>query len=108
MPLLAAFTTHSIDDAIFHVASALQVPVLVLALLALAAVLVELGSYAVELRGRRRRRFATLLTSVESARSALSGGDRGAAAAALDGLAQSRSMAETRVPSGVNVPICNS
>ena len=54
-------STHAIDQAIFHVASALQVPVLILALLALALVVFELGTFAVELRGRRGRRFATLV-----------------------------------------------
>ena len=43
-----ALTTHDIDDAIFHVASVLQIPVLILALLALALVIFELGSYVVE------------------------------------------------------------
>jgi ADP-heptose:LPS heptosyltransferase len=37
-------SSHAIDTAIFHVASALQVPVLILALAALAAVIYELGS----------------------------------------------------------------
>ena len=45
-------STRDIDQAIFHVASALQVPVLVLALLALALVVYELGSFLVELHGR--------------------------------------------------------
>jgi hypothetical protein len=58
--VIAALGTHDIDEAIFHVASALQVPVLILALLALALVIFELGSYVIEVRGRRRRRFATL------------------------------------------------
>ncbi len=44
--MIFALTSHDIDEAIFHVASALQVPVLILALLALAAVIFELGSYA--------------------------------------------------------------
>ena len=50
-------STHDIDEAIFHVASALEIPVLILALAALALVIFELGSYAIELLGRRRRRF---------------------------------------------------
>ncbi len=68
---IPAMSTHDIDEAIFHVASALQVPVLILALLALALVIFELGSFGVELRGRRRRRFATLSLGAEQARLAL-------------------------------------
>jgi biopolymer transport protein ExbB/TolQ len=97
-PLLmspAAVTSNSIDDAIFHVASALQVPVLILALVALAAVIYELGSYLVELRGRRGRRFAALLDGAERARDAILAGNRSGAAQATDGLARSPAMART-------------
>jgi len=93
--LAFALSSHDIDEAIFHVASALQVPVLILALLALAVVVVELGSYVIELRGRRRRRFSALATGAQAARTALLGGDRPAAEAALAGAARSREMAAT-------------
>ena len=77
-----ALTTHDIDEVIFHVASVLQIPVLILALLALALVIFELGSYVVEVTGRRRRRFQTLS---DGRRAALARpcwtGDRGAAEA---------------------------
>jgi biopolymer transport protein ExbB/TolQ len=92
LPLIFAISTHSIDEAIFHVASALQVPVLILALLALALVIYELGSYAVELRGRRSRRFAALLQGADEARAALDGGDATAAQAAVSPIAQSSQM----------------
>jgi biopolymer transport protein ExbB/TolQ len=88
-------TTHDIDEVIFHVASALQVPVLILALLALALVIFELGSFAVEVRGRRRRRFAALSLRAEQARVALAAGDRPGAVVAVNGIARSPSMAET-------------
>ena len=91
----AFLTTHDIDDAIFHVASALQVPVLILALIALAIVIYELGSYAVELRGRRGRHFASLSAGAEAARDALLRGDRNGASAALVGLPRSAAMAAT-------------
>ena len=68
MPAFYALSTNSIDQAIFHVASALEVPVLILALLALALVVYELGSYLIELRGRSRRRFEALRTGAEQAR----------------------------------------
>jgi biopolymer transport protein ExbB/TolQ len=95
-PILA-FGTHDIDNAIFHVSSALQVPVLVLALVALALVIFELGSFGVELRGRRRRRFGMISAGVERARVALAGGDRHAAVAAARGVARSPAMADTLV-----------
>jgi biopolymer transport protein ExbB/TolQ len=93
--VLFALTTHDIDEAIFHVASVLQVPVLILALLALADVIFELGSYAVELRGRRRRRFSELSGGAENARKALLAGDRPAAQAAVSQLPRSPAMAQT-------------
>jgi biopolymer transport protein ExbB/TolQ len=88
-------STHSIDQAIFHVSSALEVPVLICALLALALVVFELGRYVVELRGRRGRRFGALLDGAESARSAILAGDRAAADRALGGVARSAAMADT-------------
>jgi biopolymer transport protein ExbB/TolQ len=95
VPSFYALSTNSIDQAIFHVASALEVPVLILALLALAAVVYELGSYLVELRGRRSRRFETLRNGAEQARKALLENDRPAATAAASGIARSPAMAST-------------
>ena len=95
VPVIVAVTTHSIDEVIFHVASALEVPVLIAALVALALVIFELGSFLVELYGRRRRRFATLSTASEQARRDLLAGDRKGAALAVSGLAQSTAMART-------------
>lgn len=88
-------STRAIDQAIFHVASALQVPVLILALLALALVIFELGGFLVELRGRRGRRFGALSAGAEAARRAVAGGDRNAAAAAVRDMARSAPMAST-------------
>ena len=90
-----AVTSHDIDTAIFHVASALQIPVLILALLALAAVIYELGSYAVEVRGRRGRRFSILENRTERACLALNDGDRLRAGIDLEDVARSATMAET-------------
>jgi biopolymer transport protein ExbB/TolQ len=92
---LAFITSHDIDEAIFHVASALQVPVLILALLALALVIFELGSYVIELRGRRRRRFPELSQGADHAREALVQGDRQAALQAVRGIPRSAAMAAT-------------
>jgi biopolymer transport protein ExbB/TolQ len=93
--MILALSTHDIDQAIFRVASALQVPVLILALLALATVIYELGAYAVELHGRRRRHFAEISTGAEQARTALLANDRPAAAEAVGGIARSQAMAGT-------------
>jgi biopolymer transport protein ExbB/TolQ len=90
-----ALSSHSIDEAIFHVSSVLQVPVLILALLALALVIFELGSYAIELRGRRRRRFSELAEGADQARVALQADDRGGAAQAVRKVARSSAMAGT-------------
>jgi biopolymer transport protein ExbB/TolQ len=91
-----ALSTHDIDEAIFHVASALQVPVLILALIALAVVVFELGSFLIEVRSRRqRRRFDALRSAAEKARGALLGGDQAAAVAAVRPIAQSPAMAST-------------
>lgn len=93
--MIFALTTHGIDEVIFHVANALRVPVLILALAALALVIFELGSFVVELRGRRRRRYAALSSGAERAREALLQGDRRGAEAAVSDLAQSQAMAST-------------
>jgi biopolymer transport protein ExbB/TolQ len=92
---IVALSSHDIDNAIFHVSSALQVPVLILALVALALVVFELGAFGVELRGRRGRRFVTLADGAERARRLISTGDRSGAAAALGGVARSAAMADT-------------
>jgi biopolymer transport protein ExbB/TolQ len=93
--LIFALSTHDVDNAIFHVASALLVPVLVLVLLALAATIFELGSYVVELHGRRRRTFGTLLQSTDAARAALDAGDRERARQAVAPLTRNLAMAAT-------------
>jgi biopolymer transport protein ExbB/TolQ len=95
VPLIFALSSHDVDNAIFRVASVLQVPVLLAALLALAVVIYELGSFLVELRGRRGRRFSALSAGADMARAALTGDDRPAAAAAVRNLARSPAMSAT-------------
>jgi biopolymer transport protein ExbB/TolQ len=90
-----ALSSNPVDEAIFHVASALEIPVLILALLALAVVLYELGSFTIELYGRRRRRFGDLAGATRSARGALLGDDRTGADAAAQRIARSEAMAST-------------
>jgi biopolymer transport protein ExbB/TolQ len=93
--LTFALTTHGIDTAIFHVADALQVPVLILALVALATVIFELGSFLVEVYGRRGRRFTDLSAAVERARTALRNDDPQAATGAIQTVSRSSAMAAT-------------
>ena len=96
MLLIFALTSHDIDEVIFHVANVLLVPVLILALLALALVIFELGRFVIELRGRRA---ATVRHAVaeygQRSRCARSRDDRAGAEAAVSGLAQSPAMAST-------------
>jgi biopolymer transport protein ExbB/TolQ len=87
--------THAIEQAIFDVSRSLEIPVLILALLALAAVIVEIGGFAVELHTRRRRHFPTLAAAAGSARKAVDVGDRATAAGELADVAWSASMAGT-------------
>jgi biopolymer transport protein ExbB/TolQ len=89
-----ALSAHDVDNVIFRVAEALEVPVLLLALVALAAVTVELGAFAIELHVRRRRRFPALESAVSEAREAVATGNRVAAAEALRQVAWSAAMAE--------------
>jgi biopolymer transport protein ExbB/TolQ len=93
-PLPFALSSNGVDDAIFHVSSVLQVPVLILALLALAAVIVEVGRYAVELRRRRgqRRHFEQLRGAAGRARDALLAGNRSGAAEAVSGVGSDGEM----------------
>ena len=93
--LLAFLSTHDIDEAIFHVADVLRVPVLILALLALALVIYELGSYLVEVHGRRRRQFSAIQRGAAAARAALLAGNRTAAAHAVKTVAPSAAMRRT-------------
>jgi biopolymer transport protein ExbB/TolQ len=95
MMLPVALSTHSVDDVIFHVAAALQVPVLLLALAALALVIYELGAFAVELRRRGRRKVDALDAAAQQALAALAIGNRIAASASLRTVAWSADMAAT-------------
>jgi biopolymer transport protein ExbB/TolQ len=85
--------SQDLYDAIFAIAAALEVPVIILALLALAAVVVELGAYLVEAWARRRRTFPVLAATAAEARRQLDDDDRDGAAATLSRVAWSASMA---------------
>jgi len=85
-------STHNVEQIIFDVASALLVPVLILALLALAATIFEAGALVAEMLRRRGRSFATLERATEKARTAIEQDDRGGAEAALQPVAHSAAM----------------
>jgi biopolymer transport protein ExbB/TolQ len=87
--------TNAIEQAIFDVSQSLEIPVLILTLLALAAVIVELGAFAVELRTRQRRHFPTLASAARDARRDIDAGDRSAAAGHLAVVAWSADMGAT-------------
>ncbi|WP_332668010.1 MotA/TolQ/ExbB proton channel family protein [Aeromicrobium sp.] len=84
--------TDGIYDIIFNAAEALELPVVILALLALAAVLVETGMFIVELVKRRRRTFAALARSGASAREAVDAGRTTEASALLQTVAWSSAV----------------
>jgi biopolymer transport protein ExbB/TolQ len=85
----------NVEQVIFDVAEALRVPVLLLALAALALVLVESGAFAVEVVRRRRRDTARLERIAQTARGLLEQGDVPAARRALLQVAWSGPMAAT-------------
>lgn len=85
-------TGDGLERFIFHVAEALRVPVLILAVVALGLVLIELGSFVVELLRRRRRDFKRLERAIDTAQDALSQGDTDRATAALRPVSWSTAM----------------
>ena len=86
----------AIEELLFHIANALRIPVYIAALLALALMLYELGTFAVELSRRRQRdRRDRLEAASASARRALMLDDPVAAEQALMELASSAEMAVT-------------
>jgi biopolymer transport protein ExbB/TolQ len=105
--LVLALSSHDIDNAIFKIAAVLEVPVLVLALIALATIIFEIGTFAVEVSNRLRHR-TDLETATASARRALLANDDAQARHAAAGLARSAPMARAlstivshaRVPGG--------
>jgi biopolymer transport protein ExbB/TolQ len=81
-----------VEEVLFDVADALRIPVLVLALLALAVVVFELGGMIAELVRRRGRGIQRLDRAVAGAREALAGGDNAKAKLSLLPVAANRPM----------------
>jgi biopolymer transport protein ExbB/TolQ len=83
-----------VERLLAHIAQALRIPVLALAIAALAAVVVELGALAVDLARRRRRALDHLERMFPLAQSALAAGDTAGALAAVRAVALAPDMAE--------------
>lgn len=81
--------SEKIYDFIFRVAEVLELPVVILTLLALAAVLVEVGAFITELIKRRSRTFSALAKSGAGARRAVDEGRSDEASALLQTVAWS-------------------
>ena len=84
-----------VEQVIFDVASALKVPVLILAIGALVLVTVELGRFVIELLRRRDRSFGALEAAADEARKALAEDNRREALARLETVAWSVQMGDT-------------
>jgi biopolymer transport protein ExbB/TolQ len=83
----------SVERLLSHVARALKIPVLALAIVALAAVLLEIGALVVDLARRRRRSLERLETQLAIAQRALIEGETAKALAAMRAIALTPDMA---------------
>jgi biopolymer transport protein ExbB/TolQ len=84
----------NVEQILFDVSNALRVPVLVLALVALAVVIVEAGSLLMELRRRRGRSIWQLDNAIAECQGRLTAGMREEALLALLPIARNRTMEE--------------
>ncbi|HWF34795.1 MAG TPA: MotA/TolQ/ExbB proton channel family protein [Solirubrobacteraceae bacterium] len=82
----------SVELLLSHVARALRIPVLALAVVALAAVVAELGSLAVDLARRRRRSLDRLEQQLALAEKAVQAGDTAKALTAMRAIALTPDM----------------
>jgi biopolymer transport protein ExbB/TolQ len=82
----------NVEQVLLDIAEALRIPVFVLALLALAAVIYELGAFGIELVRRRTRDFDLLERATDEARAALARSDPPAARRSLAPVAWSPAM----------------
>ncbi len=84
----------SVEQILFDVSEALRVPVLILALAALAVVVVEAGALLAELRRRRGRSIWALDNAIAECQGRLAAGQREEALVALLPVARNRTMEE--------------
>jgi biopolymer transport protein ExbB/TolQ len=87
----------SIELLLSHITRALRIPVLALAIVALAAVLAELGSLAVDLARRRRRSLDRLEQQLAVAEKALQAGESAKALVAMRAIALTPDMARVLI-----------
>jgi biopolymer transport protein ExbB/TolQ len=87
-------SVHAIEQGIFRVVGVLLVPVLLCTLLALALVIVEVGSVVAELSRRRGRSLDRLEHATAAARTAIESGDLREASRSLLPVTHSVTMAE--------------
>jgi len=83
-----------VENFLFEVSEALRIPVLVLAILALAISFAELGALAKELYERRLRSVTRLEAAIETTRAAIAAGDRAGAHRAMRAVAGNPAMAD--------------
>jgi biopolymer transport protein ExbB/TolQ len=83
---------HDIYQAVFKISSHLEFPVILAALVALAVVLVEVGSFVVETVRRGKRKVPALADAAETARTQIAEFDRLGATATLQGVGWSPAM----------------
>jgi len=84
----------NVEQLLFDISEALEVPVLVLALVALVVVVIEAGALLAELRRRRGRSVWQLEAAVAECQGRLTAGMRPEALVALLGVARNRAMEE--------------
>ncbi|HWC87204.1 MAG TPA: MotA/TolQ/ExbB proton channel family protein [Solirubrobacteraceae bacterium] len=82
----------SVERVLSHIAKALRIPVLVLAIIALALVVAELGALLVDVARRHRRSLDRLERQLAVAQIALKDGDRDKALAAMHAIALTPDM----------------
>jgi biopolymer transport protein ExbB/TolQ len=83
----------SVERLLSHIARALKIPVLALAIVALVAVFAEVGSLVVDIARRRRRSLHRMETQLAIAQKALAVGDTAKALAAMRAIALTPDMA---------------
>jgi biopolymer transport protein ExbB/TolQ len=86
--------TDDIYQVIFNVAEALELPVVLLAVVSLLAVVYETGAFVTERLRRGRRSFPRMAAAADQARTEIAADDREAAARTLQTVAWSPAMAE--------------
>ncbi|MDM4762868.1 MotA/TolQ/ExbB proton channel family protein [Galbitalea sp. SE-J8] len=84
--------SDAIYQAVFAAAAVLELPVVVVTLVALAWTIIELGAFVTELVRRRGRRLDRVAAAADRARNELDGGDPDAARRVVEPVARTESM----------------